>query len=62
MMKGTTASGHEVIAVNPDRLLLDQVVEVLNGTLDAEGAGPDEGPNVREWVWGGFLDAVTSGS
>lgn len=48
---------------DPDsQLLLDQVVEVLNETLRAGGAGPGQGENVREWAWGGFLDAVTSGS
>lgn len=48
---------------DPDsQLLLDQVVEVLNETLRAEGAGPVQGVNVREWVWSGFLDAVTTGS
>lgn len=44
------------------QLLLDQVVDVLDATLNADGEGPGSGPNVREWVWGGFLDAVTSGS
>lgn len=48
---------------DPDsQLLLDQVVEVLNETLRADGAGPVQGVNVREWVWSGFLDAVTTGS
>lgn len=48
---------------DPDsQLLLDQVVDVLNATLEADGAGPGSGSNVREWVWGGFLDAATSGS
>ncbi|MEM7414716.1 MAG: hypothetical protein AAF389_04405 [Gemmatimonadota bacterium] len=48
---------------DPDsQLLLDQVVDVLNATLEAEGAGPGSGSNVREWVWGGFLDAATAGS
>ncbi len=41
------------------QLLLDQVIELLEGALDADGEGPGSGENVREWVWDGFLDAVT---
>lgn len=41
------------------QLLLDQVVEVLTASLDAEGRGPGSPENVREWVWDGFLDAAT---
>lgn len=41
------------------QLLLDQVLELLEGALDADGEGPSSGGNVREWVWDGFLDAVT---
>lgn len=41
------------------QLLLDQVLELLEGTLDADGEGPGSGENVREWVWDGFLDAAT---
>ena len=33
---------------------------VLSECLEAEGAGPNEGVNVREWVWDGFLDVVTN--
>lgn len=41
------------------QLLLDQVVELLTASLDAEGRGPGSPENVREWVWDGFLDAAT---
>ncbi|NNM34124.1 MAG: hypothetical protein HKO53_13705 [Gemmatimonadetes bacterium] len=41
------------------QLLLDQVIELLEDALDADGEGPGSGENVREWVWGGFLDAIT---
>ena len=41
------------------QLLLDQVVDLLERRLDADGAGPGDGPSVREWVWDGFLDAAT---
>ncbi|NNF13665.1 MAG: hypothetical protein HKN72_10590 [Gemmatimonadetes bacterium] len=41
------------------QLLLDQVTELLEGALDADGEGPGSGANVREWVWDGFLDAMT---
>lgn len=38
--------------------LLDQVLDTILEQLHAEG-GPGESRNVREWVWDGFLDAVT---
>lgn len=41
------------------QLLLDQVVELLTASLDADGQGPGSPENVREWVWDGFLDAAT---
>jgi hypothetical protein len=41
-------------------LLLSQVLDLLGTTLDAEGLGPGDGASVREWVWDGFLDAVTA--
>lgn len=41
-------------------LLLTQVLDLLAGTLDADGLGPGDGASVREWVWDGFLDAVTA--
>jgi len=45
---------------DPDTaILLDQVVDLLGRALDADGRGPREGANVREWVWDGFLDVVT---
>lgn len=50
---GTSARNAEA------QLLLDQVIELLEGALDAGGEGPGSGQNVREWVWDGFLDAVT---
>lgn len=52
---GEGTSGRDTDA----QLLLDQVVELLEDALVADGAGPREGANVREWVWGGFLDAVS---
>ena len=42
------------------QLLLDQVAELMGRVLSADGLGPGEGRNVREWVWGGFLDVVTN--
>jgi hypothetical protein len=42
------------------QLLLDQVLDLLATRLDADGLGPKEGANVREWVWDGFLDAVAN--
>jgi hypothetical protein len=41
------------------QLLLDQVIDLLETALVADGMGPREGSNVREWVWGGFLAAVS---
>ncbi len=42
------------------RLLLENVVELLTAMLEADGAGPGTGENVRAWVWDGFLDAVAN--
>ena len=39
--------------------LLNQVLDAILAELHAEG-GPDEARNVRDWVWVGFLDAMTS--
>jgi hypothetical protein len=39
--------------------LLAQVIELLSGSLDADGLGPGDGMSVRAWVWEGFLDAAT---
>jgi hypothetical protein len=52
---GAGASGRDADA----QLLLDQVLELINATLDADGLGPGTGRNVRQWVWDGLLDAVT---
>jgi hypothetical protein len=41
-------------------VLLEQVVELLTATLEAEGLGPRSGENVRAWVWDGFLNTVTN--
>jgi hypothetical protein len=41
------------------QLLLDQVIDLLETALVADGMGPRDGSNVREWVWGGFLAAVS---
>jgi hypothetical protein len=41
------------------QLLLDQVIDLLETALVADGMGPREGSDVREWVWGGFLAAVS---
>lgn len=43
------------------QLLFDQVIEVLSARLSASGLGPRTGENVREWIWDGFLRAVTTG-
>jgi hypothetical protein len=40
--------------------LLDQVLDLISATLDADGAGPRDGANVRAWVWDGLLDAVAN--
>lgn len=40
------------------QLLLTQIIDLVEGRLSADGLGPREGANVREWVWGGFLDSV----
>ena len=53
---GAGASGRDTDA----QLLLDQVADLMDRVLSADGLGPDEGRNVREWVWGGFLDVVTN--
>jgi len=42
------------------QLLLDQVLDLLSGALEADGVGPRQSANVRAWVWDGFLDAVTN--
>jgi hypothetical protein len=50
----------EAVGRNPDaQALLDQVLDMILGQLHADG-GPGESRNVREWVWDGFLEAVTS--
>jgi hypothetical protein len=41
------------------QFLLDQVIDLIETALAADGMGPREGSNVREWVWGGFLAAVS---
>lgn len=51
--RGTSARDGE------SQMLLDQVVSLLEGALEADGAGPRPGETVREWVWDGFLDAAT---
>lgn len=51
--RGTSARDAE------SRLVLGQVVELLEGALDADGEGPGSGENVRAWVWDGFLDVAT---
>ena len=51
---GAGTSGRDTDA----QLLLDQVVELMSRVLLGDGLGPGEGRNVREWVWGGFLDVV----
>jgi len=53
---GAGTSGRDTDA----QLLLDQVVDLMEGVLSAEGLGPQDGLNVRAWVWGGFLNAVTN--
>lgn len=40
-------------------LLLFQVIDLLSGSVDADGLGPREAISVRAWVWNGFLDAAT---
>ena len=52
---GAGVSGRDADA----QRLLRQVVELLSARLDADGLGPGDGGSVREWVWDGFLDAVT---
>lgn len=52
---GAGVSGRDADA----QRLLRQVVELLSSRLDADGLGPGDGGRVREWVWDGFLDAVT---
>ena len=42
------------------QLLLDQVLDLLTATLDADGLGPGEASNVRSWVWDGLLGAVAN--
>ena len=42
------------------QLRLDQVVELLESALAADGLGPGDGASVREWVWDGFLDVVAN--
>ncbi|MDA0329901.1 MAG: hypothetical protein O2958_12950 [Gemmatimonadetes bacterium] len=42
------------------QLLLDQVLSLLSGALEAGGLGPREGSNVRSWVWDGLLGAVAN--
>lgn len=42
------------------QLLLDQVLDLLSSTLAAGGRGPREGSNVREWIYDGYLNAVTN--
>lgn len=39
--------------------LLNQVLDLILAELQGPG-GPGEAANVREWVWTGFLDAVTN--
>ena len=59
---GNPANGVGVGVVGRDadsQLLLDQVISLISATLEAEGSGPGTGRDVREWVWDGFLDAVT---
>lgn len=41
------------------QLRLDQVIALMQRVLDADGLGPREGANVREWVGGGFLDVIS---
>jgi hypothetical protein len=53
---GRGTSGRDADA----QLLLDQVIDLLTGTLEADGLGPRQSTNVRAWVWDGFLDAVTN--
>ena len=53
---GAGASGRDADA----QLLLDQVIAILSATLDGDGLGAGSSANVREWVWNGFLGAVTN--
>lgn len=53
---GAGVSGRDADA----QLLLDQVVEVLAARLSAGGLGPRTPENVREWIWDGYLRAVTT--
>lgn len=53
---GAGVSGRDADA----QLLLDQVIDVLSARLSASGLGPRTGTNVREWIWDGFLGAVTT--
>ena len=50
---GTSARNAEA------QLLLDQVIELLEGALDADGDGPGSGENVREWGGDVFLAAIS---
>jgi len=50
----------EAVGRSPEaQALLNQVLDVILRELHAED-GPGEVRNVREWVWDGFLEAVTS--
>jgi hypothetical protein len=50
----------EAVGRSPQaQALLNQVLDVILRELHAEN-GPGEVRNVREWVWRGFLEAVTS--
>ena len=52
--------GEGISGRDPDsQLRITQVIDLLDARLDADGMGPGEGANVREWVWSGFLDAIT---
>jgi len=53
---GAGTSGRDTDA----QLLLDQVLDLLSSTLAADGLGPRQGSNVREWVYDGYLNAVTN--
>lgn len=52
---GAGVSGRD----SDSQLRVTQVIELLGSRLAADGMGPRTGSNVREWVWGGFLNAVT---
>lgn len=53
---GSGVSGRDADA----ELLLARIREVVGAALDADGLGPGDGASVREWVWGGLLDAVAN--